>query len=93
VREQTTDAELQAWGVTREKMKEELLFDDLEKLGKVYKSSVEKGGNNPTEHESEQKAILIDNLYIYFHNRTITISNHITTYEKIHLKAARYTPN
>jgi len=44
--EQITDAELATWGVSRDKMKEEFLFGELEKLGQVYQSSVVKRQNN-----------------------------------------------
>ncbi|KAF8430704.1 hypothetical protein BGX38DRAFT_1277823 [Terfezia claveryi] len=38
--EAATEAELQAWGVTREDARDELRIDELNKFGQVYKASV-----------------------------------------------------
>ncbi|KAF8430211.1 hypothetical protein EV426DRAFT_570400 [Tirmania nivea] len=44
--EQATDSELAAWGVTREEAKDELRYEELERLGRIYKSAVVKRQNN-----------------------------------------------
>ncbi|KAF8416333.1 hypothetical protein EV426DRAFT_709377 [Tirmania nivea] len=44
--EQTTDSELASWGVTREEAKNELRYDELERLGRIYKSAIVKRQNN-----------------------------------------------
>ncbi|KAF8421708.1 hypothetical protein EV426DRAFT_704895 [Tirmania nivea] len=44
--EQATDSELASWGVTREEAKDELRYDELERLGRIYKSAVVKRQNN-----------------------------------------------
>ncbi|KAF8430656.1 hypothetical protein BGX38DRAFT_1277874 [Terfezia claveryi] len=43
--EAATEAELQAWGVTREDARDELRMDELNKFGQVYKASVKRRQN------------------------------------------------
>ncbi|KAF8415399.1 hypothetical protein EV426DRAFT_701998 [Tirmania nivea] len=44
--EQATDSELTSWGVIRKKAKDKLRYDELERLGRIYKSAVIKWQNN-----------------------------------------------
>ncbi|KAF8415942.1 hypothetical protein EV426DRAFT_709989 [Tirmania nivea] len=60
--EQATDSELASWGVTREEAKDELRYDELERLGRIYKSAIVKRQNNniTTEKTNKEQWVMVE---------------------------------